>query len=199
MRLLFDRRGLTRLRFAVSPLVGVAQVLPGVTPAELLDGTRRDSQLLRPVGGRVLPPVPTSIPILQNLESFLLGHPSVGGLFPSKPDIAPLPTPRFLNGTRELGSRISEAVMPDLIDGELGEFSRDLRIRIAFLRKITPDNHDGACGFCHIFNFLAIALLRVQKEPLRIPKAGVAFKLVALSRTPIREVNSWPRLHVHIR
>jgi len=139
----------------------------------------------------VLPPAPTSIPILQYLEGFFLGHPSVGGFLPSKPDIAPLPASRFLYGAGELGSRISEAVMPNLIDGEFGEFSRDLRIRVAFLREITPNNHDGASGFCHISNFLAIALLRVQKEPLRIPKAGAALKLGSLSLIPNRGVDTW--------
>lgn len=136
----------------VTALIGMIQMLPRVTPSKLLNRRRRYVELFGPKGRRVLPPVPARVPILQDCQGILLGHPGMRRLLPLQPDVLPVPSAGFLNGPRQAGPSVSEAVVPDLIDGEIREFSGDFGVGIAFLRQITPNDNNRSSWFSHKYH-----------------------------------------------
>ena len=150
--------GSVRLGFPIVALIGMVQMLPGVPSAKLLNGRRRHVQLLGPVCSGVLPSTPARIPVLQHGHGLLLAHAGVGGLLTLEPDIVPVPPTGRLNGAWQAGSRVSQAVVPDLIDGKVRKFPGDLGIGVALLGEIAPDDDDCSSWFGHFYLMLWFGL-----------------------------------------
>ena len=155
-----------RLSLPVVSLIRVVKMFPGISSAKLLNCRRRHLQLFRPERGRMFPPIPGGIPVFQHGQSFLLGHAGMGRFLTLQPDIVSLPPARCLDGPREPGSSITQAVVPNLIDSEVGESPGDLGIGVSFLGEVAPDDNNCSGWFGHIENVFRFALL--MWFPMRI-------------------------------
>ena len=140
-----------RPSFPIASLIRMIQVLPGITPAELLNSRRGNIQDLCPICGGMPPAPPGRIPVLQNGEGVFLGHAGMGRFLTLEPDVPPLPPAGPLDRPRKTGSRIPEAVMPNLVHSEFRKFPGDLGVGVPFFCEIPPDDYDCSRWFCHLF------------------------------------------------
>ena len=87
--------------------------------------------------GGVAPVALVVVPIVQNFQDLFLIQEGVWGLFPLEPRIVG-PTSAFLYGTRGLGARMPEAIVPDLTRRVIGKIPGDVRIEATLLSEVSP-------------------------------------------------------------